>query len=97
MPKIGPSEDTTLTEKLVQIVTENSSRLQMVKYFGLSKSLEIAALILGPTANPNEKANVILTPYGKLAEAIDQWLRESQGKLSEEGKRLSEKLRSTKK
>jgi hypothetical protein len=95
--KIDPGHDMSLQEMFVQTALEYASRLHLVKYFGMSKSLEIAALILGPAANLNEKADVILTPYRELAQAIDQWLLQFQSQLTDDEVQLYEKLRSNKK
>jgi hypothetical protein len=69
MPKNQPDHDTAITEEFAQTVLEYNSRMRLVKYLGLAKSLEIAALILGPAANPDDKADIILAPYRKLAES----------------------------
>jgi hypothetical protein len=45
MPKNQPDHDITMTEVLTQTVLEYNSRMQLVKYLGLSQSLDIAALI----------------------------------------------------
>jgi len=93
MPKEQKTFGSELNNDLANLATEYKERMDLVKYFGLAKSLETAALILGPSPG-SDAAESVLPRYTALAEAIDQWLLASLQKLSPQARKLSDHLKS---